>query len=780
MSVDEKVLSLLEFDKVIEMVRPCAQTSLGKELVASLKPSTRIEEVKRRLSDTTSVRRWLEKHGMPPIGAVRDIRGELERVGHGAVLEPEELLAIAGALSAALDVKAEFERRGELTEPLASLVEEISDLRQLVQRIRSCIDERGNVVDSASQRLRHVRERMRSLREAILGRLHAFLLEPKLQPAIQEPIITLRGGRYCIPVKSSHRHAVKGVVHDKSSSGLTLFVEPEGVVELGNELRELQLDEEREVQRILRSLTNDVVSSLNEIKRTMQAIAQIDMLFALAEFARTMRCVEPEVYPDGATVLLGARHPLLGNNAVPIDVHVGGDFNVLVITGPNMGGKTVTLKTIGLLTLMAQAGMHIPAKEGSRIRVFEKVFADIGEEQSIELSLSSFSSHVLNIVNTLEHADQKTLVLIDELGAGTDPEEGAALAKAILMRLCEMGAVVVCTTHLSEVKAFAQAHPKFMNASMQFDLQTLQPTFKLAMGSPGSSYALIIASRLGMPTAVIEEAERLRGTGFSEWERALQEVERQRRNLEMELTALEEERKNLRSLIERYEEELEKLHDERKQLLRQAREEAMSIITRAREEVEAILGEMRKQTKEGVVTERLRRRLAELKEEFAHEAHGEAKKVYLPRVGEHVFVPKMRAYGTVADVKEHAEQALIEVDGMRFWMPLSEIQPAEGEQKLESEPFAAALRIRKMLSAPSELNIIGKTVEEALPLVDKFLDDAFLAGHKLVSIIHGKGKGKLRQAVHELLRKHMHVESFELAPPNKGGTGVTIVRLKAV
>ncbi|MFA4029140.1 MAG: hypothetical protein GDYSWBUE_001814 [Candidatus Fervidibacterota bacterium] len=778
--MDEKVLSLLEFDKVVGMVCSHARTNFGRELIASLKPSTCFDEVKRRLGETTSVRRWLERNGIPPIGAVRDIRSELERASSGALLEPEELLAIAASLSAALDVKVELERHGELPEPLATLSGEISDLRWLIQRVRSCIDERGNVVDGASQRLRHVRERIRSLREAILGRLHALLAEPRMQHVIQEPIVTLRGGRYCIPIKSSHRHAIRGVVHDKSSSGLTLFIEPESIVELGNELRESQLDEEREVQRILRSLTDDVVASLHEIRRTMQAIAHIDMLFALAEFSRETKCVEPEVYPNGTTVLLGARHPLLGDAAVPIDVHVGGDFNVLVITGPNMGGKTVTLKTVGLLTLMAQSGMHIPAREGSRIRVFEKVFADIGEEQSIELSLSSFSSHVLNIVNMIKQADERTLLLIDELGAGTDPEEGAALAKAILMRLCETGAVVVCTTHLGEVKAFAQAHPKFMNASMQFDLQTLQPTYRLVMGSPGSSYALIIARRLGMPTDVVEEAERYRESKFAEWERALREVEIQRGKLEAELAALEGERKSLRSLIERYESELAKLNEERERVLRQAQEEALHIIKRASDEIEAILKEMRRQAKEGVVTEKLRRRLAELKREFTPKTHGRAKAVHLPNVGERVFVPKIRVYGTVIDVRESAEQVLIEADGMRFWVPMSEVQAAHGEQKSESGTFAAALRMRKMLSAPSKLNIIGKTVEEALPLVDKFLDDAFLAGHKSVSIIHGKGQGKLRQAVHELLKKHVHVESFELAPPSEGGVGVTIVKLKAV
>ncbi|MCS7253511.1 MAG: endonuclease MutS2 [Armatimonadota bacterium] len=776
--MNEKVLSLLEFDKVVGIVLSHAQTAIGKELIASLKPSSCFEEVMRRLTETTAVRRWFERHGAPPIGAVRDVRGEIERARHGAVLEPWELLAIAGTLSAALDVKAELKRHGELPEPLASLSEEISDLKWLVQHIRMCIDERGNVVDDASGRLRQVRNRLRSLRETILGKLHALLVEPGIQHAIQEPIITIRGGRYCIPIKASHRHAVKGVVHDKSSSGLTLFVEPESIVELGNEFRELQLDEEREVQRILRGLTDDVVKSLPEIERVMRSIARIDMLFALAEFSRAMKCVEPEVHPDGATVLLGARHPLLGEAAVPIDVRVGGDFNALIITGPNMGGKTVTLKTIGLLTLMAQAGMHIPAKEGSRIRVFQKVFADIGEEQSIELSLSSFSSHMLNIATMLEHADNKALILIDELGAGTDPEEGAALSKAILKRLCEMGAVVVCTTHLGEVKAFAQGHPNFMNASMQFDPQTLQPTYKLVMGSPGASYALIIARRLGMPTEVIEDAERMRKSSFAEWERALKEVDRQRNELERQLAAIEMERQSLRSLIERYEDELQKLSEERERLLRQAREEALGIIKRASDEVESILREMRKQTSESVVTEKLRKRLTELKREFASEVKGAAQASYVPRVGESVFVPRIRVHGTVVETRESSGQVLIEVDGLRFWMPLGEVQAAHVKREGASEPPTAALRIRKMLSVPNELNIIGRTVEEALQIVDKFLDDAFLAGHRAVRIIHGKGK--LRQAVHGLLKKHAHVESFELAPLNEGGTGATIVKLKVV
>lgn len=779
-SMDERTLMLLEFDKILAMLSSHARTALGKELALSLKPLMDVEAVKKKLGETTLVRRWLERYGSPPLSAIRDVRTKLSSARSGAALEPGELLAIAGTLLAAFEVKVELESKSELPEVLANLSMRIHDMKWLITRIRKCIDEKGDVTDDASPRLRQVRARIRSLRESILSKLHTMISDPQIRAALQEPIVTIRSGRYCIPVKSSSRHAVKGVVHDKSSSELTLFVEPEEVVWLGNELRESQLDEEREVQRVLRSLTDDVVNSMGDIEDTLRAIAEIDLLFALAELSLTMKCVEPDVHSDGATVLIGARHPLLGDSAIPIDVHVGGDFDVLVITGPNMGGKTVTLKTIGLLTLMAQSGMHIPAKEGSRIRIFEKVFADIGEEQSIERSLSTFSSHILNIVAMIGQADSKSLILLDELGAGTDPDEGAALAKAILKKLQQSGATVVCTTHLGELKAFAHAQPRFMNASMQFDLQTLKPTYKVLMGIPGASYAFIIASRLGMPMDVIKEAEQMRASSMADLERALRKVEEERQRLSEELALVKRQRQELQELMKCYEEELHRLEGERNRILKEAREQALSIVERSENEVEAILKEMRKQVRESVVTERLRKRLVELKGELAPTAGDATKAAHMPKVGELVFMPKTRAHGVVVDVKGDAGRVLVDVDGVRMWIPLDEVQVGRSEVEGGQPIAAAAMMVRKMLSVPKELNIIGKTVEEALPLVDKFLDDAFLAGHEVVRIVHGKGSGRLRQAVHDLLKAHVHVESFEPAPPNEGGMGATIVKLKVV
>ncbi|MFA4015559.1 MAG: hypothetical protein RUDDFDWM_000646 [Candidatus Fervidibacterota bacterium] len=776
--MDERTLKLLEFDKIVEMLQLHARTTFGRELVASLKPFTNFEEVKRKLKDTSDVRRWLEKHGVPPIGSVRDVRAEIEKASSGIMLDTSELLKIASALSAAWEVKTQLERSNELPECLQRLSSQISDLRWLSESIRRAIDENGNVVDDASPRLRRIRASIRSTRDSLMRKLQSILSDKDIQAALQEPIVTVRNGRYCIPVKASRRQSVKGIVHDKSSSGLTLFVEPEEIVELGNQLRELQLDEEREVKHILRSLTDAFINSIEEVKITLNAIAHIDCLFSLAEFSLSLKCVEPEVSPDGATKLLGARHPLLGERAVPIDVAIGGDFDVLVITGPNMGGKTVTLKTIGLLTLMAQAGMHIPAKEGSRIRVFEKVFADIGEEQSIEQNISTFSSHILNIIKMLKHADERTLVLIDEIGAGTDPEEGAALAKAILLKFHEMGAKVVCTTHIGELKAFSYTHQRFMNASMGFNMEKLQPTYKLIMGFPGRSYALTVASQLGMPSEVIEKAMQLRRSISVEWEEALKTLEAQKREMQKMMEEVEHERSNLQQLIQRYNMELEELREEKERILEQARKEATEMLNKVSEEAERILADMRRQTRESVVTERLRRRLHKLKQEIMPKTGDAIQPSELPKVGEKVFVPKAQVYGVVIKVKEETKEVLVEANGIRIWLPASDIQKVAEESTVEKTYLPSGLRLRKFASIPKEINIIGKTVDEALPMVDKFLDDAVLAGHEVVRIIHGKGTGKLRQAIHEFLSKHLHVESFGFAPLNEGGSGTTVVRLK--
>ncbi|HIE47869.1 TPA: endonuclease MutS2 [Candidatus Bipolaricaulota bacterium] len=778
--MDERTLRLLELSKVLDMLTAHTSTQMGKELALMLKPSTDTSEVKLRQRATTAVRHWWDKYGMPPLSAVRDIRKEMERATTGDVLEPSELLAIASSLSAAMEVKDFLVDAGELPDCLAQHVNRINDHTELVRAIRRCLDEEGNVVDGATNKLQRIRHQLKVLRNRIVRKLQSMLSDTRIQQMLQEAIITIRNGRYCLPVRASHKHAFKGIVHDKSSSGMTFFVEPEEVVGLGNELRELQVDEEREVQRILRELSEHVTASSEAIGETLDAIAHIDLLFALARFGAALHATEPELNADGVIQLRRARHPLLGESAVPINVRMGDDFDVLIITGPNTGGKTVTLKTIGLLTLMAQCGMHVPAAEGSQICIFEKIFADIGDEQSIEQNLSTFSSHIVHIADMIPQADERTLILLDEIGAGTDPEEGASLAKALLLELHRRGAKVACTTHFGELKTFAYSEPRFENAAVLFDPDTLRPTYQLVIGTPGRSHAFVIAHRLGLPDEVIAQAHKMRERQAVEWEEALARVERKRQALERERMQLMRERRELEQLRGQYERELAELQNQREAIIAQARTEAQNLLQRVQREVEQILRTIRQQTRESVITERARQQLRALQQTVTPPSTHVQEERALPSVGATVYLPRVRVYGVVVDRKDKTGELLVEADGMRVWVSAAEVHEATPAHEERDVEVPASLRLRKMTHVPSELNIIGKTVDEALPLVDKFLDDAVLAGYARVCVIHGRGTGTLRQAVREFLKRHPHVASFHPAPAREGGNGATVVKLKSL
>ena len=780
--MDERTLRVLELDKVLKALADRCATELAKELVHHLTPATDLDEVRRRQRETSDARRRLERFGAPPLSGISDLRPLLERARQGAALEPSELLTIARTLERAADLKA-WLLKPDLNDSLRVNAERLGDHARLIARIRWCIGDDGTVLDRASDELARLRRRIQTVKERMQEKLHDLLRDPSVTKFLQEPYYTVRDGRYCLPVRAEFRAQVQGIVHDKSSSGMTLFIEPEPLVELGNELRLLQADEQREVARILRDLTTAVIAELPLIAQTLDAIRRLDFAFAKAKLSQDLRAYEPELNADGILKVRRARHPLLHLQGfvVPIDFELGTDFDVLVITGPNTGGKTVALKTIGLLTLMAQCGLHLPAAEGAKLSVFRQVFADIGDEQSIEQSLSTFSSHMSHIAKMLHRADEQTLVLLDELGAGTDPVEGAALAKAILLFLHRKGAKVVCTTHHSELKHFAFRQPRFQNASVLFDPETLRPTYRLVIGIAGQSHALDIARRLGVPAEVLQEARRQLPRDRKETEALIHQLSEERQAAEQLRLEWERRLQELQRREAALQERERKLREEEQRILSDARRQAEALLRRLEGQAEELLKRLRTQP---VLPSEIRQRLRELWQQLPPSPSKPVSAGAMPTdrsvfsVGETVRVRDLGVIGKIVALSDGAKEAQLDVNGMRLWVNASRLEPVgEIAPMTPTQMETATMRVRKMVSTPTELNLLGKRVDEAIEAVAKFLDDAFLAGHKVVRVVHGKGTGKLRQAIHDFLRTHPHVRAFELAPLHEGGEGATLVYL---
>ncbi|MCX7968717.1 MAG: endonuclease MutS2 [Armatimonadetes bacterium] len=787
--MDERTLRVLELDKILRALEERCVTELAKELARSLFPSVDIEEVRRRQRETSDARFRLERFGSPPLGGISDIRPILERAQQGSALEPQELLTVARTLERATDLKL-WMLKSDLNDSLRLHAERICDHAKLIARIRWCIGDDGQVLDRASDELSSLRRRIKTVQQRMQQKLHDLLRDPSVTKFLQEPYYTIRDGRYCLPVRAEFRQQVPGIVHDKSSSGMTLFVEPEPLVEMGNELRLLQADEAREVARILRDLTTEVVSELSSIAQTLDAVRRLDFAFAKAKLSQDLRAYEPELNTDGIIKFRRARHPLLHFQGfvVPIDFELGERFDVLIITGPNTGGKTVTLKTVGLLTLMAQCGLHVPAAEGAKICLFRQVFADIGDEQSIEQSLSTFSSHMSHIAKMLVRADETTLVLLDELGAGTDPTEGAALAKAILLFLHRRGAKVVCTTHHSELKHFAFRQQRFENASVLFDPETLRPTYQLVIGIPGQSHAIDIARRLGVPTEVTREARRQLPRDRRETEELITQLTEERQTAERMRMEWERRLKELERREAELKEREQKLREEEQRILAEARRQAEALVKRVEGQAEELLKLLRKQVAvpQAVLPAEIRQRIRQLWQQLppTHPAQDlsaqPAANINLS-VGDAVRIRDIGVVGKITAVDSDGREVQVDVGGMKVWVSATKLEPVgEATQVTPTQSEIAAVRVKKMISAPTELNLRGKRVDEAIEAVEKFLDDALLAGHKVVRIVHGKGTGKLRQAVHDYLRTHPQVRAFELAPLNEGGDGVTIAYLEAI
>lgn len=786
--VKERVLSILQFDKVKEQLIVHASSKLGKEKVKNLAPSFQFAEVERSLKETYEATAVLRIRGQVPLGGIFDIRPSVKRASIGGMLDARELLEIASTLYAARRMKNFLQDIGEKEEVISRLqeyAEKLVSLQEVEKNIQRCIDDQGHVVDSASPALMAVRSQIRSYEASIRSKLEQIIRSASQQKKLSDAIITIRNDRYVIPVKQEYRTAFGGMVHDQSASGATLFIEPEAVVQLNNKLNEAKVREKIEIERILMELSAKVRECHETIMANVDILAELDFIFAKAYYAKEMNAVEPKINERGFLRFLKARHPLIPKEkVVPIDVELGDAFSTLVITGPNTGGKTVTLKTIGLLTLMAQSGLFIPAEEGSQAAVFEHVFADIGDEQSIEQNLSTFSAHMTNIIEILKQVNEHSLVLFDELGAGTDPTEGAALAVAILDYVHSKGAKVVATTHYSELKGYAYNRERVMNASVEFDAETLKPTYRLLIGIPGRSNAFLISRRLGLDEAIIEQAKNQINKETNEIDQMIKSLEESKKATDkewQEMLALREEAEKLHAaLAEKYAE----LEEEKEKILEEVRKEGKQIVERAKKEADEIIAGLRKmQLEANVIKEH---ELIEAKKKLENLMPEEKKKLSrqeqvkkLARkkftVGDEVKVLSFGQKGFIVE-KISDEEYVVQLGIMKMKVHADDMQLIESPKQAEVRSIVAVKGSDAHVKP--YLDLRGERYEEAMRKLEKYLDDAILAGYDRVSIIHGKGTMALRKGVKEFVKNHPQVKSFRDGNMHEGGLGNTIVEFK--
>lgn len=773
----DKTLRTLELHTVLARLAESASFSAGKDAALGLVPATELSDARARLAQTTEARQLLAAKPATHLGGVHDIRPAVRRAEIGSVLTPDELIQIADTLGAIERLRAAI-RNAELDIPwLRRQAEGMREDRPLRQSLMDTFSERGEVLDSASPALRRIRHDLRVSGGRLTERLNGMVASPDYRSALQEPIVTMRNGRYVLPVRAEARGKVPGIVHDQSASGQTIFVEPLAVTDMNNRIKELELDEQREIDRILAALSSRVGAAAADLGSSVAALADVDLAFAKARYAAELSAIEPTLNSEGRLMLQTARHPLLRGDVVPISLWLGAEFNILVITGPNTGGKTVSLKTAGLLTLMAQCGLHIPAAAESEVAVFREIFADIGDEQSIEQSLSTFSSHMRNIIAMLPEIGSSALVLLDELGAGTDPAEGAALARAILMTLVESGARAVVTTHFSELKTFAHEVPGVENASVEFDVDTLSPTYTLTIGVPGRSQALAIARRLGMPQRVLAIARQSVSAGTVRVEKLLTQIQQERQEIGRLFARAAELHDDARILRDRVRDELSSVANERKRVLREAREESAAAVRELRAQLRDIERDAR-----GSASKRERRetrtRLDEVVERTgaalgATEPTEIAASAIAPlQVGATVRVVSVDQPGTVVAIS--GGEAEVQVGQFKMRVGTDDLEPLTRRQAAEER----LVRFEPARAAPSmEIDIRGMRADEAVREIDQYLHDNYLHGQGTVRVIHGKGTGALRHAVREELASHPLVKSIESEHHRRGGEGVTVIRL---
>ena len=787
--MNAKVLQTLEYDKIRRRLAEYAATSLGKVRAEQLEPCSDFEEVKRLLKITDEAVKVERLKGGAPFGGIRDIHAALHRARIGGTLNASELLDIANTIAGGRRLKRFLHavHEQDAVPLLIELSEPVSEDRTVEQKIRSCIDENAAVLDSASPELARIRQELRSSESRAREKLEQMIRTPSVQKMLQDAIITIRGDRYVIPVKQEYRGHFGGLVHDQSASGATLFIEPEAIVALNNRLRELKIREEREIEQILANLTGFVAEAFEELSATIEALGELDFVFAKAGLAREQKATLPIMNDRGFIKLKKGRHPLIDpEHVVPLDVELGNQFTTIIVTGPNTGGKTVSLKTVGLLSLMAMSGLFIPAQDGSQMCVFDAIYADIGDEQSIEQNLSTFSSHLTNIIGILKGMTPKSLVLLDELGAGTDPSEGSALAIAILEYIHRMGCRVMATTHYSELKAYAFERKGVINASMEFDVQTLSPTYRLLVGVPGRSNAFAIAERLGLPRSILEMARGRVDEDDRRVETMIASLEANRIAAEAERNSAEQIRKEAAELRRQLEEERERFREKRDKLLAKAEEEAKNAVAKARKEAEDVIRELRRLALEerGAVKEHklieAKRRLDEAVPELREKEDRRSVRKSQDRIGpgDEVRVISLGQKGHVVEIE--GGEATVQLGILKMKVNLSDLEKTgqAPQEKPKQQTKASLKRTRDTDSVRTELDLRGSNLEEAIIETDRFLDESILAGLGQVYVIHGKGTGVLRTGLQEFFRKHKHVKSYRLGNYGEGGSGVTVVELK--
>lgn len=791
--MESKYLETLEYPKILERLARHTSFSAGRELALALRPASDAAEVRHRQQETSEARGLQDLKPDVGVGGARDVRPLLRRAYVGATLLPAELLEVRETLVSGRTLKRTVTRLGSQFPLLANRAQWIEECTDLVNEIGRCINDRGEVVDTASPALARIRQELAGARDRLMERLQR-LVNSDLAPHLQEAIITQRSGRYVIPIRAEAKGRVQGIVHDQSASGATLFIEPLATVELNNRWRELELEEQHEIERILAALTSQVAENGGLIQRTVEVLAELDLAFAKARYSYELRAVQPRLWdggkvegerqPKAPLTLLKARHPLLNpETVVPIDVWLGGDFDVLVVTGPNTGGKTVALKTVGLLALMHQAGLHVPADAESSLPVYTGVYADIGDEQSIEQSLSTFSSHMTTIIDILQQAGPGSLVLLDELGAGTDPVEGSALAQAVIHTLLARDLAAMATTHYSELKLFAYATPGVSNASVEFDVQTLSPTYELSIGLPGRSNALAIAKRLGLPAEIIDHATALVAPEDLQADALLGEVKAAREEAQAALARARESRSEAEALRQSLAKEMAAIEETRRQVIEEARAQLQRELEGVRAELRTISAGLATETLTQDWLRQAAERVRQLEKEALPAPPPPPAPVPAPggpvEVGDTVFVPSLGQTGELVSLAD--DEAEVQVGSFRLRTRAAGLElrhKASAPGRGGSETTPAVAHLSQVTPSPGmELDLRGQRVEEALVELDKYIDGAYLAGLPFVRIIHGKGTGALRQVVREALAQHPLVTSYKAGAREEGGEGVTVAQL---
>lgn len=796
--MDTHSLHILEYRKVIDQLISHVSNALGREYALQLEPLPYPETVVRRLQETREARELRSNDSGMPLGGIRDIREAAERARIGTRLSPYELLDVIQTVAAARRIRVFLLNRQEKLPLLAEMATNLPVLQLVETRIENCIAESAEVKDSASAELGRLRSQIKVSQHRMTDRLQGILASERYKTMIQEFVVTVREDRYCIPVKAEYVRAFGGIVHDSSQSGATVFIEPASVVDLGNELKQLMIKEEQEVGRILADLSGMVGSYYDELQRIISILGHLDVINAKAVLAEEMGAAEPKLNRRGVVKLYDARHPLLSGTVVPIDIEVGERFTTLLITGPNTGGKTVTLKTVGLLTLMTLAGLQIPASADSEISLFEQVYADIGDEQDIQQSLSTFSAHLKNIVRIVETVGPNALVLMDEVGAGTDPAEGAALAKSLFDHLMQRGARVIATTHYGELKEYAYSRAGVENASVEFNRETLSPTYRVLLGVPGSSNAFYIASRLGLPASIVEEARSFLSHREIETGELLMQIEQSRKKAGEAERAAVAARDEAVAARDEYQTRVRQIADVQRTVRQQAQDEARDIIRRASDKAENILRELQKMNMGARKGPSVRQRLNTLKtdtyaaletEEAPPEKLEPLDPGHVYRANDRVRVVSLNMDGILLEAPRDGV-APIQVGAMRVTLPLDQLRPLKKTEAADADRRAARkssgevsgasqIAMQKAAHIAPELMLRAMRVDEAQPLLDKYVDDAVAAGIGQVRIIHGKGTGALRKAVWDFLGGHPSVASIRLGEGSEGGDGATVVTFKS-